>query len=132
MLEECIQLPPHHISSKLNKAMNLGFYCFYYTVGWHFSPTWIYEGFCREFISGPTAFNFSTNLFAPADYLEICTFTIWHCLKSGPYLFLVFIVTSCVVFVVQLGWSESPLKKNTKSRKKWHAWTPSRSLVIHQ
>ena len=83
--EECIQLPPIHVSSKPNKRMNFEafwekrgilvssmsyFYYFYYT--WHFSHILIYEGVYRKFIFEPIAFKCWSHIFAHVDYLVIC------------------------------------------------------------
>ena len=127
-------LPPIHISSKPKKRMNLkpskkkGYPpCDVSIVSiiqqvdiFH---TTIYEGV-----------KFWTNIFIHVDYLVLCTFSIWHYLKSDPcffYLFLLlFLATPYFVVVVQLCMNESQLKKSTKSKKKWHTWVPPSGLVI--
>ena len=114
--EECTQLTPVHISSKPNKgypSCHISIF-FYYIIGWHFSHTSIHEKVCSEFISGPIAFKFWTNLFTSLDYLVICTFSMWHCLKSGPcfcYLFHLFLVTPCFVVAVQFWMDWIPVKE---------------------
>ena len=110
------------------------FYCFYYVIGWHFSHTSIYEGVNRKFISGPIAFKVWSNIFMHVDYLVICTFSMWHYINSGPYFsiffFFFFLSLLASYLLFSFAWSESQLKKNAKSKKKWHTWATSSGLVL--